>query len=574
MNKLLLNSLLSIAIVSLQMPALAQGPEHASLERGKALYRTGQMDAAVVQLDKAIGLNGQSAEGYYFRALVFTTLNQPDRALEDFNRAISIDPGVANFYLNRGLLYMNRTKLDQAIEDFTEAIRLDSHLQAAYVNRDYCVKEIEHQKRLAIEKVEKAAAEKLASEKAAQEKLAAEKAAAELALLPKGKSKSASADSKVSKHELERLSRDKVLAEKKKMQEEMQDRLDQEKERERQEKEKLLQQIAMLKEAKTQKGKTAASADAVDSEHATDRPVRDKWALIVGISKFQNPSLNLKYPSKDAQDFHQFLLKEANFQPDHVKLLTDEQATRANILSALGDKWLPHLATPDDLVLIYISSHGSASDMDVGGVNYLLAHDTDPENLYVSGLPMQDLTRIIKARVHSDRVVIVLDACHSGAANPESKGLTRHANVNVDEVVAGTGQLVISSSLPNQVSWESKQRQNSVFTAFLMEALKKNGKDTTLGEAFRFMKDRVQEEVLRERGVLQTPILKSKWEGKDLRLAAPASDPRPGLDFSSSSKPPAASTTAGAAPTGAPGAVAIPESGPSPGATPTAGPGK
>jgi uncharacterized caspase-like protein len=142
---------------------------------------------------------------------------------------------------------------------------------------------------------------------------------------------------------------------------------------------------------------------------------------------------------------------------------------------------------------------------------------------------MQDLTRIIKGRVHSDRVVMILDACHSGAASAESKGLSRGANVNAEEIAQGTGQLVISSSAPNQVSWESKKDQNSVFTKYLIEGLTHNGKDTSLGAAFQYMKDRVQEEVLRERGVLQTPVLRTKWKGKDLVIAAPPVNPRPGL---------------------------------------------
>ncbi len=43
------------------------------------------------------------------------------------------------------------------------------------------------------------------------------------------------------------------------------------------------------------------------------------------------------------------------------------------------------------------------------------------------------------------------------------------------------------------------------------------------------MKDKVREEVLRERGVMQTPVLKSKWKGSDLLLCAPAASPRAGL---------------------------------------------
>ena len=274
------------------------------------------------------------------------------------------------------------------------------------------------------------------------------------------------------------------------------------------------------------------SVRAQNAPAAADRPVKDKWALVVGISKFARPEMNLKYPAKDAQDFYNFLIKEGNFQPDHVKLLVDEQATKNRVLSELGSRWLPHVANPDDLVLIYISSHGSASEMDVGGVNYIIAHDSDINDLFTTGIEMQELARTIKRRVHSDRVVVMLDACHSGAASPDSKGLSRTGNIDAEELMQGSGQMVISSSLPQQVSWELKNGQNGAFTKYLIEGLRVNGQKTKLSEAFDFMKDKVQETVLRERGVLQTPVLKQLWEGKQLLLCAKPTAPRPGLDDS------------------------------------------
>jgi len=181
------------------------------------------------------------------------------------------------------------------------------------------------------------------------------------------------------------------------------------------------------------------------------------------------------------------------------------------------------------VVVIYVSSHGSPSGMDVSGVNYIVAYDTNRDSLFSTGIPMQDLVRIIKARVHSDRIVLILDACHSGSASPNAKGVFQQGNVNVDEIVAGTGQMVISSSAPDQVSWEAKGEPNGVFTKYLIEGLRQKGKGTTLGEAYQYMKDKVQEQVLAERGVLQTPILKSKWEGKELALLTPPTKPRPAL---------------------------------------------
>lgn len=262
---------------------------------------------------------------------------------------------------------------------------------------------------------------------------------------------------------------------------------------------------------------------------AASRPIGDKWALVIGISKFHDPDISLKYAAKDAKDFAQFLVKEQGFAPDHVKVLTDDQATRRNILAFIGDKWLPRVAGPDDLVVLYISSHGSSSQMDREGLNYIVAYNTDKDSLFATGIPLQTLTEMVKTRVHSDRVLLLLDACHSGTAEVASKNLLRYHNFDAEQIVQGTGQLVVCSSSPNELSWESKQYNNGVFTARLMEGLRKKGRDTTLAEAFNHMKDSVQQEVLHDRGQVQTPVFKALWHGADLKLGAKPTKPKSGI---------------------------------------------
>jgi len=265
-----------------------------------------------------------------------------------------------------------------------------------------------------------------------------------------------------------------------------------------------------------------------DKEVLVNTPIKDKWALVIGISEFANPSMNLKYPAKDAKDFRDFLIDKCNFAPDHVRLMTNEQATSARILDVLGDSWLPRVALPDDLVVIFISSHGSPSELDVAGVNYVVAHDTNPQKLFTTAIPIRRLAETIKERVHSDRVLIFLDACHSGAASESGKGLFR-SNVDALQLAQGTGQMVVCSSAKNEVSWESKKYANGVFTKTLIDALQKNGTGTKIGDAFSYLKDEVQRQVVQERGVLQTPVLASKWKGDDLVLAAVPTSPRAGL---------------------------------------------
>lgn len=316
--------------------------------------------------------------------------------------------------------------------------------------------------------------------------------------------------------------------------------------------------------------------------HAPNRPVGDKWALVVGISSFADSSINLRFAAKDASDFASFLVKDMNFAPDHVKLLLNEQATRQQIMELLGDKWLPRVAEPDDLVVIFISTHGSPSGIDVAGMNYIVAFDTNKDSLYATGINIQELAQTIKSRVHSDRVVVILDACHSGAAQTAEKGITRsQSNFSLAEL-QGTGQLVICSSDSNQVSWEGKTYENGVFTKHLIDSLKQQGASTRLGSALASMKEKVQTEVLRDRGELQTPQVKSKWEGSDLILGCRAVRPRQGLNIASIAAPARAAPGGGGMSQFAPGGAAsqtVPGSGagssalPGGGVTPYAVPG-
>jgi len=257
----------------------------------------------------------------------------------------------------------------------------------------------------------------------------------------------------------------------------------------------------------------------------SDRPITDKWALVIGISNFKDSSINLKYAAKDATDFKNFLINTQKFRPDHVKLLTDESATRDNIIGMMGEKWLGSHVKDDDLVVVYVSSHGSSATAEAGGANFLVAYDTNKNSLLATGIPMQWLTKIVSDQVHSNRVVLLLDVCHSGAAGEGRKSLTRTAGIDPRVLKMGDGQMIICSSQADQVSWESRNYENSVFTRRLMEALLSNKDQTTIFNAYKQLKILVESEVLRDRGELQTPLLVNKnWLGKDPTLSTDTSN--------------------------------------------------
>lgn len=257
-----------------------------------------------------------------------------------------------------------------------------------------------------------------------------------------------------------------------------------------------------------------------------DQPVKDKWAVVIGISKFRTPGHDLHYAAKDAQDFYTYLVNEAHFQPDHIALLLDEQATRENILTAFGSKWLPNMAEPGDLVVIFVSTHGTPANADNGGRNYIVAHDTEADNCYATGVDMDELMRRMKEGVKTDRVLIVLDTCFSGGAVPGTRSLGAASNFDLTKLPIGKGHLVISSSSVGEASWESRRYQNGVFTKNLLDSLRGNSGAADVKNAYAQTKIGVEREVRMDDGAHQTPQFGGDWQGAPLIISARPSEPR------------------------------------------------
>jgi hypothetical protein len=278
-------------------------------------------------------------------------------------------------------------------------------------------------------------------------------------------------------------------------------------------------QISLPQSAMSQTAPQASGGQSPPVAAAIAEPVHDKWAIVVGISKFEKPNVPaLKNSAKDARDFYDYLIKEANFQPDHVRLILDEKATRRRILSELDNMFLGRVARPDDMIVLFFSTHGSPAQLDKMGKNFIVAYDTEPNELFATGIEMQAMTRDLKERVDAKRVLLVLDACHSGGT--AAKGIHRVGNFDTDALSIGTGQMVICSSEPDQQSWESKRYNNGVFTRKLLDGLRSKGRDTSIEEAFNAATSSVQDEVRQDYpGIRQTPVIRSKWSGDKLILA-------------------------------------------------------
>ncbi|MGC1360212.1 MAG: tetratricopeptide repeat protein [Silvibacterium sp.] len=147
--------------------------------------------------------------------------------------------------------------------------------------------------------------------------------------------------------------------------------------------------------------------------------VPQSYALVIGIAHYQNlpKSAQLQYPDRDAESIYTTLISEqgGQFPANHVHVLTNAQATQANILHELED-WLPSVSAPSDRVLIYFAGHGFIS----GGKGYLAPYDIDLHNISATAIPMETLGTLIGGRIQGKWKVLLTDACHSGAITPET----------------------------------------------------------------------------------------------------------------------------------------------------------
>ncbi len=253
--------------------------------------------------------------------------------------------------------------------------------------------------------------------------------------------------------------------------------------------------------------------------------VREKWAIVVGITHFKNPAMNLRFAAKDATDFAAMLTDPSigrfRNDPQHVKLLTDEKATVEGIRTAINE--IARDSRKEDLVVMYFSSHGTSAGSDIaadeGKSGYIVAYNTEPQNLYATAFPMDELKRVVDTRIKAARIIAFMDTCYSGGFRGAGGGKALELGVSTDSIARiaqGKGRIVIASSRSSEQSWESEGYQNSYFTHYLIEAMKRSSGKLTVTQLFTELQRSVPKAVMQEKKAQQNPVMSP--EGKNINI--------------------------------------------------------
>jgi hypothetical protein len=266
-------------------------------------------------------------------------------------------------------------------------------------------------------------------------------------------------------------------------------------------------------------------------------PVQQKWALVIGISRFNDSNIpRLKYTTADANAFAAELKDPAigRFLAANVHVLTDEQATTKNIKEGLN--WIARHARPNDLVVIYVATHGTPRALDsAGGANYLVTYDTeiygsgsfDEDALYATAYPMVELADSVATRMHALRTAVILDTCYSGGSVKTPLSASLPDKPPSDEMLArmsqGSGRMVLTASQANEESLESGELQHGYFTYYLLEAMKAGRGNTPLSQIYASVAQLVAQRVAVS-GMHQHPGLSRSSQDADFALGVAGSE--------------------------------------------------
>jgi hypothetical protein len=244
-------------------------------------------------------------------------------------------------------------------------------------------------------------------------------------------------------------------------------------------------------------------SDPIKVEASSDVKI---YAVVVGVGKYTAMPV-LKFPDDDAFLFYSFLKSpEGGALPDQqIALLTDQDATRTNILKTMRDMFLK--ADKNDVVIFYYSGHGLEGcflPVDFDGYNNKLRHD--------------EIKKIFKDSKAKHKLCIA-DACHSGSLNL-GEGLAAKGPVQVSTARlyqafedAEGGIALLMSSKSEELSLEDHGLRQGVFTHYVLQGLKGKADNNgdyivTIKELYNFVHGRVREYT----SGLQTPVLTGTYD--------------------------------------------------------------
>lgn len=196
-----------------------------------------------------------------------------------------------------------------------------------------------------------------------------------------------------------------------------------------------------------------------------------QWALLIGAEQYQKAP-KLRYTVNDVQQISATLMERGGVAAAQIREIVDTASTpenrplRASIMQAMPS-FLSQIGAEDSL-LVYFSGHGFR---DAEGKMYLAPLDCDPANPAPTGIAVEWFREQL-ASCPAKFKLLVLDSCHAGSekGDEEAVGVT---SKDLGEPFRDlTGVVTLASSTADEKSQLWSEKQQSLFSYWLNQALK------------------------------------------------------------------------------------------------------
>lgn len=218
---------------------------------------------------------------------------------------------------------------------------------------------------------------------------------------------------------------------------------------------------------------------------------KNSYALLIGVGRRPEDAEGMSVSEDDAGNMSKAIEKYCRIPAEHTVLLKGNQAGRDNIVTTLKQLAEKTAQQQADTVIIYFSGHGCRISNDL----YFVAHDSRNDDIPgtgISGTEWMDLLKYVRA----NKMLVILDCCHSGALTHSATHKWEPKNVPFDAeaFVAGKNRVVLTASHSSQVSYLS--RPVSIFTYAFIEALSgehlyAGDKNVTIFDVALYVRERV-----------------------------------------------------------------------------------
>lgn len=142
-----------------------------------------------------------------------------------------------------------------------------------------------------------------------------------------------------------------------------------------------------------------------------------KRAVLVGVADFAN-ARDLNGTLNDVDAMHALLVNRFDFRPGDIRVLKDEEASYAAIKRTISQD-LVRETQPGDIVVVYVSSHGSRAPDAPGGDEAdrwdetILSQDARTPGVY--DITDDEFGRWLgRIAARTNNLTVILDTCHSG----------------------------------------------------------------------------------------------------------------------------------------------------------------